>query len=262
MAKPEKQTLTVIFDGDISPGSVRGRDLADVLDAVEDLIASIVVENEPDLNKDQIKISLVGIAQGSLKTSYSPNLQALTIPAIEQAGQAIGSGAMSELPTSSLESIKKIKAFTNKYECEANISLVNGDTRELAKITPETDIPSPISIKGETTLYGEITRVGGKEPRIQFTTIDGSTIYCETTQSLAKQAGKRIYTQVAIHGIAEWDHKTHQILSFSLQSISEYSHKDYSNVFQSLANAYGSQINKIRDANQFVRSLRSEDVEE
>jgi hypothetical protein len=257
MAETNENLIGVIFSGSVSPHTVRGKDLADIIEAIEDMIASEVVKREPDLKKESVKVSLIEIKNGSLDTQYRPNLQNLTIPAIENIARSINDNRFFELSENSIKSLKTIKAFNKKYECETNISLVNGSSRLLFSICSDTDIPTSIFIKGNTTLYGEITRVGGKDsPKIQFNTIDGILVYCDSTVKLAKEAGKKLYTQVGLNGIAKWNIKTSELISFEIESISNYAQKSYIDAFSELSSLAASDIARIEDASHFFESIR------
>ena len=257
MAETNENLIGVVFTGSVSPHIVRGKDLADIIEAIEEMIASEVVKREPDLKKESVKVSLVEIKDGSVDTQYRPNFQSLTIPAIENIARSVNNHEFFELSENSIRSLKIIKAFNKKYKCDASISLVNGSSRLLFSICSDTDIPTSTFIEGNTTLYGEITRVGGKDsPKIQFNTIDGALVYCDSTIKLAKEAGKKLYTQVGLNGIAKWNIRTNELISFKIESISSYTQKSYVDAFRDLSLLAGNDIENIEDASDFFESIR------
>ena len=259
----ERAILEIKLTGEgISPDKLRSKELAEVIESVENMIASTVVYKNPELAKDSIKVSLTGVKTGSAIYDFLPNLEELTIPAARDIANYInqpeaGSLTLSKDATSSL---KKLCAFTkvfNKRHDDSNIeiSIVNGTREKLATITPDTEIFEAYPFSGETTLYGEITRVGGKEPKIQFKTFDDRIIYCTTSREIAKKAGSMLYNIVGLHGLAEWDSETFEIESFHVYEISEYEDVSLSQAFQELSDAVGTSFDNL-DVDDFISQIR------
>lgn len=74
-------------------------------------------------------------------------------------------------------------------------------------------------LTGETTLYGEVKRVGGFKPRVVLKTIQGDTIYCDASKALAQELGRRLYTEVGVRGQAKWNMQTLRIDAFIIESV-------------------------------------------
>lgn len=250
-------TVEILLTGEgMSPGKIRSKEIAEVIESVEDMIASMVVRDHPDLKKEVIIIGLKGIRQGSIGLEFSPNLAELTLPATRRIAKSIAENDFGILPSGALNSLRKLSVFTRRHQCNAEFFTQNGKLEALAVLTPETQIPDIYPLAGETSIYGEITRVGGAEPKIQFKTLDGQIIYCSTSKAIAKKAGAKLYTNVELYGLAEWNSETFEIENFHVIDISDYEQASSSEAFEELANLIGDSFDSIKDVDRFVSEIR------
>lgn len=250
-------TVEILLTGEgMSPGKVRSKEIAEVIDSVEEMIASMVIHDHPELKKESIIIGLKSIRPGSIGLEFSPNLIELTLPATRRITKSITENDFGALPSNAINSLRKLSAFTRRYKCNAEFFTQNGSLEALAIITPETKIPDIYPLSGETTIYGEITRVGGAEPKIQFKTLDNKIIYCSTSREIAKKAGVKLYTKVGLYGLAEWNSESFEIENFNVIDISDYEEVPLSEAFDELANLIGDSFDSIKDVGVFVSEIR------
>lgn len=250
-------TVEILLTGEgMSPGKVRSKEIAEVIEAVEDMVASMVVRDHPELKKETIVIGLKSIREGSIGLEFSPNLLELTLPATHRITKSIQESNFATLPSNTINSLRKLSAFTRRYQCNAEFLEQNGRAQSLAVLTPETKIPDVYPLSGETTIYGEITRVGGAEPKIQFKTFDEKVIYCSTSRAIAKKAGARLYSKVGLYGLAEWNSETFEIENFHAIDISDYREAPLSEAFDELTDLIGNSFDNIKDVDRFVSEIR------
>jgi hypothetical protein len=250
-------TVEILLTGEgMSPGKIRSKEIAEVIESVEDMIASMVILDHPELKKETIVIGLKNIRQGSIGLEFSPNLAELTLPATRRITKSIAENDFGVLPSGAINSLRKLSAFTRRYQCNAEFFTQNGRLESLAVLTPETQIPDIYPLSGETTIHGEITRVGGAEPKIQFKTLDSHIIYCSTSKAIAKKAGAKLYTKVELRGLAEWNSETFEIENFHVIDISDYEQTLPSEAFEELANLIGDSFDNIKDVDRFVSEIR------
>lgn len=247
---------TLLTGAGMSPGKVRSKEIAEVIESVEDMIASMVVRDHPELRKDNVVVGLKSIKEGSIGLEFAPNLLELTLPATRRISKAIQENDFSALPNSTINSLRKLSAFTRRYQCSAEFLEQNGRAESLAILTPETRIPNIYPLSGETTIYDEITRVGGAEPKIQFKTFDEQVIYCSTSRVIAKKAGARLYSKVGLHGLAECNSETFKIENFHVNDISDYEAVSSSEALNELTKLFGNSFDSIKDVDRFVSEIR------
>ncbi|XGV99752.1 MAG: hypothetical protein ACAF41_12545 [Leptolyngbya sp. BL-A-14] len=259
--------IEIRFTGnDISPGYIRSKEIAEIIEAVEEMIASQVISGNPEFRRDAVVVGLSEIRNESLGFQFLlPSLAELTLPAFLEITDSIATGRFNALSKDTIKPLKKVFSFARRHDCNAEIYERNGDRKLLATITPDTELPEVTAISGETTLYGEITRVGGadaRNPKIQFKAIDGELIYCNTTKHLAEIAGAKLYQQVGLIGTAKWNAETFEVEEFFVAEISDYEHPSSSAAFRVLSEQFSSAFDSFQDVNRFVKAVRRGDQRE
>jgi hypothetical protein len=194
--------------------------------------------------------------QGSIGFEFPPNLAELTLHATRRITTSIADNNFGILPSATLHSLRKLSAFTRRHQCNAEFFTQNGQLEPLATLTPETQIPNVYPLSGETSIYGEITCVGGAEPKIQFKTLDNQVIYCTASKATTKKAGTKLYTIVKLYGQAEWNSETFVIENFHVIDISDYERIPSSEAFEELANLIGDSFDQIEDVDHFISEIR------
>lgn len=255
----QDKILNIRFVGDaFKPGAIKSKELGEVIGSIEDIIASVVISQHPTIAKDDISIGLLKIVDKSLGLDFLANLQELTIPAFLLVTGAIHTSHYTDLPLKALKGLRKLWSFTKNHNGEAQFSMVNGTIQKLATITPKTEIPLPPLIQGHTVLYGEITRAGGKEPHIQFASMSGGLVHCTTSRELAIEAGKILYRQVGLEGIATWNAETRKIEEFNATQIIYYEPISLKEAFSEMSPF----LESIEDVDQFLQTVRYDVIEE
>ena len=257
---PQHNSIEIRLKGDgMTPGLVRSRDLAQLIEAVEDMIAAEVAASHDDIKKEQIVIGLSDVVPGSVTLAFASSTEELTAPALERIAHSVETNDFYALPEDSIKSLKVLSKFSQAKNCTAEIYAVNGSEKLLTAITPETRIQDYEPIRGETIIYGVVTRVGGaneESPTIQIRTIEGRLLYCTANRKNAKIAAQCLYQQIGLMGIAEWDIKTYEIKAFTVTEISNYEATPLSEAVESISQSYGEYFDAIDDVDSFVRELR------
>jgi hypothetical protein len=252
--------LEIHFTGEnISPENIRIGEIAVILDAIENVLLTIVSEDHQGLSKESLTIGLHSVNAGSLGLQFTTKLPEIVNPAFYKVASSIQTGVGDSLSPESLHHFEKILSFVKKYQAQADFIVINGRSETLATLTPDFEIPKSIYLNGQTTIFGEIVRVGGVEPKVEVKTISGKTIYCPFEFSLASQLGSLLYKLVGLDGDARWDARTFEIEEFRVTSISEYRQTPLIDAFQSLSEVAGKYYDEIDDVIAYVAELRGDD---
>ena len=181
-------------------------------------------------------------------------MASIVLPVFLSTTQAIESEQFDSLSEQSIKSLQTILSFTRKYNCEA---IFGSSTNEnLAKITANTIIPEPFLIEGESEILGKVIRIGGKKPRAMLELTDGSTLYCDVPENIAKQLGHMLYALVRFTGIAKWSSRDYELQEFKIMAIDEFRAIDPNKMFGLLANEINHCFSEIEDIPAFVSSMR------
>lgn len=251
-----KDKLKLHFTGkNIEPSKIRVGKLAEILESIEELIAVVASQNHPDLSKDNLTISLLEIESGSLGLSFDSYIPEVVNPAFTEVAEAIH-GHIQSLPDAAYVPLEKILRFLRQNEAQADFIISNDRENILTTLTSDYVLPKPSLLAGETTVYGEIVRVGGVEPKVEVKSISGDTLYCIFEKELASQLGARLYQVVGLHGQAKWNSRTREIVEFKVTSLSEYTGAPVTESFKHLARLAGKYYEDITDVDDYIAHLR------
>jgi hypothetical protein len=239
------------------PGTVKSRELAEVIRSVEEMIASVVPYQNSSYEKDQIVVGLASVQGGSIRLGFKSLLAPVVVMAYFSVANAVKTENFSTLPPDSRNALKKIVTFTRNHQCVAELLSPHDDTL-IASITPTTTVDTPGLVRGETTLYGRILRVGGKTPHVMFETVSGATIYCDTSFKLAQELGHRLYEFAEISGTALWDPTVWHVREFRIESFVPSGEKTAEETIAELSRLVGRYFEDVDDVESYVSSIRSE----
>lgn len=227
-----------------SPLRVRLKEIAALVEAVEEMITSLVVVDYPEVDRESLVVDSVAVKDGSISLGFQP--------AIEKIAHQIEQKDLLILPGDTLKQLDRLAAFTRQHRGRVEIS-----TRKAKiAIAPEIEIPETPKINGETTLYGEIIEVGGETPTLQFRVLNGQVISCIVSKEMARKLGKRLYEGVGIRGLAHWDTQTLKVESFEVYELTDYEEINLVDAFAEVREAVGDAFDHIDDVNAFVSEIR------
>lgn len=240
----------------IRPGLIRSKEIAEILESIEDMVVSETLKADPTLSKEHIIVGIYAIEDRSIGLKFKTTMASVVIPAFLATAEAIGNEDFDSLAPQTVKSLQVISNFSKKHTCNA-IFGTNGQT-EIAAITPNTQIPLPTYIVGLSEIVGKVIRVGGKKPKAMIELTDGTTMYCEVPENIAKELGHQLYSLARFYGLAKWDSKTLELEEFQITSVEEFKNIDPSLMFKELANILGKKFTDIIDVEEYVSHLRYE----
>jgi hypothetical protein len=238
------------------PGTIRSRELADIINSFEEMLADVVVDRHSNIEKDDVLVGLATIGDGSIRLGFNTVMVSVVVAAYLSVASAVNKNDFTSLPQSSLTALNRIIAFTRRHHCVADLLSPDTDER-IASITPETDTKVSGLVQGQTTIYGRILRVGGKTPRVMIETMSGDTLSCVVSLEIARELGERLYEFAEFSGIASWSPNDWKIAEFRIQSFTVSSTKTPEQTINELRSLVGQYFEGV-DAEAYVSSIRGE----
>ncbi len=253
----DNSTIEIRLAGDdIRPETVRARDVAEIIAAFEQMVAVQVVADYPELALDEetITIGLVGIAEGSLQLTLSSQLYEYTNPVVDKIALALKTKDYSAITNETRKQLNKLAKVARGKQAKIEF---RQKQQLLAVIEPTTVVAVTPNLTGNTTLYGIVTRVGGKgKPRVQFESVTGELLYLSANRRTAKQLASRLYEEVGVVGNAVWDPETLEVVDFTVESIVDrFSAQPLTDVFDQIREQV-SQIYDGIDTDEFLSYAR------
>lgn len=245
----------------IRPGLVRSHEIAEILQAVEDMVIAEALRREPSVARETFVVGLYQVADRSLGLRFKISLASVGVPAFVAASTAIGSGDFNALSPHSFRPLNVIAGFAKRHGATAEFKLPDS-IDALGSITPDTKIPDQPRITGVTELAAKILRVGGKVPRAMLEMLDGTVIYCAIPVALAIELGHRLYEVATLTGVATWNAATLEIEDFAITAFSPFAQRAADDMFVELRGIIGPEIERLGNVDELVNRLRREGDDE
>jgi hypothetical protein len=249
-----------LMGSDIAPTKISSRELADILITTEEMIASEVIADHPTLKKEEINISLINVGQGSINLGYFPQIPELELPAYKRIANAISDNNLAILSEKTIESLKKFPSICKKHGCTVNLYSTNGTKNKLAEISSESQFDIYPEITGETILYGVVTRVGGKDPHVQITLLDGTSLTTETTQEIAIALAKSLYHMAAMECRVKWRLNSYTITEAKILKVLDYNPQSLTESINNIRDQFGHYFDGITDPDKYVADQREDEI--
>ena len=240
------------------PKRVRSKDIATIISSFEEIVSLIALETNSSIkiDKDSIILGLSAVGSGSYE--FETNAPELCSNAFSTVANAFHSQNLFSLSSPVRDELKQIVDVvkTRGFCLLFNSLTVNNASSFL--LSPETKIPEITLIRGETVLYGIATRAGGKKPKIQFQPIQNrkKLVLADTSREIAVEVGKRLYQEVALEGIAEWNPEDGEVEKFEAKRLLDYQETKPLEAFKILRDKYGDIFSDIDDVDEFISTFR------
>jgi len=252
-----KDIIELCFRGEgITPENLKASEVADLITSYEEALLGVIARNNPEINTEEIFVSLIGIEENSVHLKFKPKIVGVVISAAIVINTAIISNQYQTLPFKSVESLGKIWSFTKRRNCSGEIS---GDENfPVARISPETEIKisDEFFYQGDTTIYGKVERVGGSIPRVRIKLDDDQVIYTEINQPLAKRLAKDLYEEVCIKGFAKWRKENLKIEEFKVEQVIDFVDGPIVDALEELRAVIGPSWERVEKPMDYLNSTR------
>ena len=213
-----EKVFGITIDGqEVSPSSVRLRDLYELMNAFEAAVAITAAQKQG--SKADVSLRLVSISSGSAnyRLAISPDGYSAAVTC----AKAIASRDLSGLPQKARESILFIKSRTTSRGWAFRTSGDNG--MPVAEITEQTEFTTDAIIAGTTSISGKLLRIGGMHPTAQLLLPDGRRLTADiATEELAMRLSPLLYRFIAVEGEARWTTADWFLVDFKITALAEY----------------------------------------
>lgn len=257
--KDQENTYTIrLLKKGATPANTDIAVVSAYLKNISDLVHSIVLSEKPDA-EDELLLSLVDLPARStgikLLVHHLAVFSALNLIAL-----CAAETSTNRLSDESRNLFLALHDSARKYGHDIEFPEHKKGIRKKAILRYTQEYPlekSSASIRGATTIYGELLRVGGVTPKAMIR-IPGSNYPLNInigSKELAKSLAPRIYEQVGLSGEAVWESENMQIVDFTASSLVEFKEAGVADVFRRLRDVAEDDFKNI-DAVGFIESLR------
>lgn len=240
----DSDILELKFEGNgINPGKVKPSEIASLIEDFEKILLITIKQKYPEIDTTQVLFTFDSVKNESLGIKFTPKdirpnglvVKDVVLSAFFFFTTAVQENNFKELDNDALTPLRSINKFSRKYECPAKFIY---NQEELVAISPDTEIKlnKSITLKGDTTIFGELIDSGGDNPNIHLKVNNDYIIIIDTDRQKAKDLGSRLYEFVGLKGIAKWEVDTSKIIEFKLQDVLEFKGGNTSKALTQLKN--------------------------
>ncbi|MCY4107380.1 MAG: hypothetical protein OXG02_11875 [Chloroflexi bacterium] len=251
------------------PEAIPTRAFAELLIEYDNIIRSLP-NSKTDESKKESTIApyeISSVRRGSLHCEFSTESQEV------KTGWRNFTKALKNKDFSSLneETKESLRAILKKHKFHRIISEYwqfndNANKENLAVVTQSTSIDAiststPLKYQEETTLYGELIRIGGdKSASANIRFLDGKTLTCSVKSTkLATAIAPLLYQLIGVSGIATWSQDDSSLLQFQINELTEYWDTPITEVMDELRENVGHHFRDVSDIEAYVAELRGRD---
>lgn len=246
----------------IRPDVFTVRHIMLVLTSVERLFSALV--SPTGQKRDQpVAVALKELRWGSLSSDWVA-LRPEAYQAYEVLQRVVWTRTAGMLPPNAQRPLRVLEEVVRSFDSEMTlIRPESSDGESIIRLDPELHLfPRPVLVKGKTTVYGVVRRVGGEQPRAQIVLDDGRVITASfapgKAQDLARSLAARLYERVGVEGHAVWRSPEYQIIDFVIESLLPYRKTSLSEALRALAEAAGPHAWEGDDAAEALQLLRED----
>jgi len=241
---------------DVTPDTLPAGDLAILVAAIEAAIRAIAEESDDDTGN--IIVNLKRINKGSASIVFASNLPQRVLEYWTIFATALALGTIDDLPTEAQTSAQMIQRYAASKGRAIRLNKSVDSTAGLYDFLPEgPKKAAPFLLSTETTIYGELVRIGGStEPKARLRIPGGATLSCSLDKELALVIAPRLYTVVGLKGIAKYDIESRAIRAFRAIEILPYEYAPIQDALRELNEASGNAWDNVEDVSEAIRSMR------
>lgn len=234
--------LKLRFSGNsVSPHSFSAKELGNLLIELQDSVTSIIkskINSAFDGESNPFNLHEI--------TSQSAGLHFASPFAEVDRGfgmfvSAVDSKNFAGLPRDSFAGIRRVTALAKAKNCIAEFSHHSGDKVNKGVLKPHDIIllPEEFLLTDIRDFYGEVTRVGGTEPKVRFKTFAGKTENAIATKELTKQIANKLYRTVKIRAEVKWVDGFEDFEQIKILTVEDFEVQSNSGLFEELREALG-----------------------
>jgi hypothetical protein len=275
--KPEPAFMVRLDGPGIRPWEVPVRALARILQAIQRLVAeqdddesgidegTRQIPEEAALDDQRRSLRLLDIKSGSAVYKVAAGDPGLALEVLRRTGKAIRKPDSGDWPGSALSSVEELSDVARSLGC--TIELVQPDDARhsavMATIRPTTyeEIEGIAFIKGGTSVFGKIERVGGATARhcgLRLPERPRKMLVCRVeSDDLVRQLGQYMYQDVVVSGEATWLRRNWELKHLTIKYFDPPKTGSLLDALKNIHDAGGDAWDKFPDPDAAISEMRT-----
>lgn len=276
--RPDVDFVVRLVGQGIRPWAVPVRALARILEAVQRLVdarasdyyAAQAAAEPPAVGpitaESAQSLRLLTVKSGSACYAVAAPDRKAAIGELVKVGCEISSPDSADWNEATLSSVQELSEVAKSLGCEIEFLSAprpNRSDRVLARITPCTydDIAESAFIRGQTSVFARIERVGGATDMhcgIRIPESPQKMVICGvTSEELTRALGQHIYQHVLLTGLATWIRHNWRLKRIEIESFEPPKSGSLVAALRGAHEAGGSAWDEIEDPGSYMATVRS-----
>lgn len=253
----------VVFSGPgIYPEKIPLGALARALSAIQRLASGKELPDEEE-EAEESSLRLLNVLRGSAVFRFAcptPNAATAAVKYLRLAGAVLDDPEDVGNNDYVINPIERLSATAKSLDCCIIVKQPGHGSPVLARIEPTSfeKISKSVFIEGETSLAGEVKRVGGATDvrcalRVPF---QQRLLFCTVaTKDVARKLGDNLYKTVVVEGKARWIKTSWRVHTFRIDDVEELKPGSLREALEALREAGGNGWDKIDDPVKFLQEV-------
>ncbi len=239
--------------GGVSPETVKPSEIAHLIENFERIVLLQAKAMEPGIDTDEVLVAFHKLDDKSLDLIFKTvKVRQIILNSYLLIASSFATGDYSQIHRSAIGPLKDIVKFSKRHNCEG--SFKHNDA-VISTFNPESEIEYNLqnTVKGQTTIYGKIIRIGGEEPKIHFRINEEEKLIFDVDEQQAKKLSPKLYEFIGLTGTATWNSINLTIDNFKIDAIINVdTSKPYSDTFSELKGIIGKYWDEIEDIDSYI----------
>lgn len=254
-ANKNKSSIFLKIDGEnLSTTSLTIPEISKVLGLIEGITLD-VADNEGfnlSLRLNSLKPGSVGIALEGI------DLEPDTLPNIYKKVSEVFRTGFSDASNLLLKKVDELNKFLKSKSAWIDILENENSKTTITKILVNENLITSNykNIKGSTTIYGKVIRIGGKTPAVMIEIDKDKNLSFSIKEEYINFFANNLYKNVVLYGIAEWEPNTLSLKDFNLEKAEPLKLKSMKDTVKVIKNNFGKHFDKIENPDQWVKENR------
>lgn len=256
------QEFTIAFTGEhTSPEQVRLDQFAKILAITSTLVEQCAYDVFDTEGKASVYLSDFKAGSIVIELRTMPSAMVDPFGALLQIMTRVQDKQFEPLSFDLREALREFFDTIKRYTKAEHVTF-HGRNGKQVVLETSVAIPEPLEIEENTTLYGNLLRLGGKSPTAELQT-SRQKVKIKVTEEQARELGKYLYQEIGVTGVATWNLGSICIEKFTLHAIiPPRQHQTWEDALPLLQEEFGKYYADIHDPVAWVRNLRDDDTEE
>lgn len=221
MNSPNNLFTLRFFGNQVAPDSFSLKEFGELVISINDGLKEFIEETYPEVNVQDVHISVVGIEHKSESICFKTSGQAQISEALQALAAAINTNTYTNLPPKTFEMIKLIYIIAKGKGCSSELVVASNT---LFVVGPDANLMEQADVLSSSvmTVYGTLIQLCPIRGKAWIRLHEGDKIASTLTMEQFGQLQGKLHQPIAVKGVGKWNVVSLKIVTFKITEIGTY----------------------------------------